>query len=481
MSDTYNAETAVIGSILIDDRCLPEVLGVLSADDFTLSINREIFATAAEMYHAGSPVDPILLQGTIGGGADYLRQLIELTPTAANVMAYAEEVRKASMRRQLAALGEQLLKLSASDDPGQAIADATAVLENIEATDRANELIASTQAVKRYYDYRAKIEAGKSGVVGTGYRSIDQLLGGGMLPGGLYVLAARPGIGKTTFALNIVSTVVKTGPVVFFSLEMSEEQITAKRIASQSSISSKELLTAAALPADTYKAIARAAKELAAEPFYLNQRPTASVAEIHSAARKVKGLKLLAIDYFGLIQPSRKNVSRYEAMTEISGSLKHLARSLNVPILLLAQLNRANSQRSDPRPTLSDLRDTGALEQDADAVMFLSRDADDLARSEDETPEVTELQVILAKNRHGPTGTRTMSYSLTTGRIRAAGPANKSTGEAARKFSQHGKAVKQANRSRQTSFYEMPSNDEDIPHQWKEDSHDPGTSSTAES
>lgn len=461
MSDIYNAESAVIGSILIDDRCLPDVLGVLSADDFALSINREIYVAVAEMYRAGRPVDPVLLQGAIGGGVDYMRQLIEVTPTSANVMAYAGEVRKASMRRQLAALGERLIKLSVSDDPGQAVADAAKTLEDIEATDRANELITSSQALDLYYAHRAKIEAGKSGVVGTGYRSIDQLLGGGMLPGGLYVLAARPGIGKTTFALNIVSTAVKTGPVVFFSLEMSEEQITSKRIASQSGVGSKDLLMTAALPADTHAAIARAAKELAEEPFYLNRRPTASVAEIHSAARKVKGLKLLTIDYFGLIRPSRKNASRYEAMTEISGSLKHLARSLNVPILLLAQLNRANSQRSDPRPTLSDLRDTGALEQDADAVMFLSRDADDLARSEDEVPEVTELQVILAKNRHGPTGTRTMSYSLATGRIRAAVPSAQ-----AREYVEKGKAIKQQNRIRQTSmFHELPDSDDDP---WKE-------------
>lgn len=417
---SLDAENGVIGSILIDGGCMSEITALLSPDDFRLEPNRKIYDAALALARDGQPVDPISIAGIVGESyAKYMVELMEITPTSANAGLYAKETRKASMWRSLKDLGEGLVNADVTDtDPRQAIGDAAKELERIEAMDTAKELVSPSDALNAFYEHRTGVETGTGGCVKTGIRQIDAMLGGGLLNSGLYILAARPGVGKTTLALAIADKVAESGGVLFESLEMDTEQLMAKRIARLTGISEGELMMDK-LSLEQATKMKDAALSLSKMPMYLNKKPWATVDDIRNQARKVKNLRLVVIDYFGLIRTPGKSASRYESMTDVSGQLKALARSLKVPILCLAQLNRENTKRKGAKPMLSDLRDTGALEQDADGVIFLHRP--DYYDEENQQPSAPNspvaLSVILAKNRHGSTGQVDMAFYLKTGRF----------------------------------------------------------------
>lgn len=417
----FDAESGVIGSILIDEGALALVSPIICASDFHLETNRKIYEAALALQAEDKPVDPLAIVGIVGEKyAAYMTELIHVTPTSANVELYAQEARKASMWRSLKSLGESLERADTADDPRDALGEIVRECERIEGMDTAKELVSSGEALTDFYNHRAIVDIGGAGCVKTGFRQIDALLGGGLLNSGLYIVAARPGMGKTTFSLSFVENVVKRGePVLFVSLEMDNEQIMAKRISGITCIGASELMMER-LTQEQYKRMQEAALELSKRPLHLNRKTWATVDDVRNWARKVKGLKLVVIDYFGLLKHNGKSGSRYEAMTEISGQLKALARALKVPIVCLAQLNRENMNRKGMKPQLSDLRDTGALEQDADGVIFLHRpdyydDADSPSPLAPSGP--VDLQVILAKNRHGATGSVSMDFYLKTGKI----------------------------------------------------------------
>lgn len=419
---SLEAENGVIGSLILDESCLPEISALLTPDDFQLEPNRKIYEAALALARDGKPTDAITIAGVVGESyAKYMVELMEITPTSANAGLYAKETRRASMWRSLKSLGEELARADTVDtDPRQAIGEAVKKLERIEAQDTAQELVSPSDALNAFYAHRALVDCGSGGCVRTGFRQIDAMLGGGFLNSGLYVLAARPGIGKTTLALAIADKVAETGGgVLFESLEMDTEQLMAKRIARITGISEGELMMDK-LGEEQYKKVNDAAVSLSKMPLYMNKKPWATVDDIRNQTRKVKNLRLVVIDYFGLIRTPGKASSRYEAMTDVSGQLKALARSLGVPVLCLAQLNRENTKRKGMRPMLSDLRDTGALEQDADGVIFLHRpdyyEAEGAPAPADPYSPVT-LDVILAKNRHGATGSVEMAFYLRTGKI----------------------------------------------------------------
>lgn len=418
---SLEAENGVIGSILIDGGCLPEITAILSPADFRLEPNRKIYEAALSLARDGRPVDALTIAGIVGESyAKYMVELMEITPTSANAGLYAQETRKASMWRSLKSLGEGLVNADVTDaDPRQAIGDAAKELERIEAMDTANELVSPADALNAFYTHRAEVDAGAGGCVRTGFRQIDAMLGGGLLNSGLYILAARPGVGKTTLALAVADKVAESGGgVLFESLEMDTEQLMAKRIARITGISEGELMMDK-LGEEQYKNVRDAAVSLSKVPMYMNKKPWATVEDIRNKARKVKNLRLVVIDYFGLIRTPGKSASRYEALTDVSGQLKALARSLGIPILCLAQLNRENTKRKGSKPMLSDLRDTGALEQDADGVIFLHRPDyyDEESKQQSSPGNTVVLNVILAKNRHGGTGQVDMAFNLRTGRI----------------------------------------------------------------
>lgn len=416
-TDVLYAESSVCGSILLDDRCLQEVADVLTEDDFALESNRMIYHAALALERRGDAVDPVTILEETGGAVsrEYLMDLMQTTGTAANAVEYAVLVRQASMRRALRVLGERLSGVD-EDDPRIVIADAQRELERIEAQDTARELADSGETIADYYEHRQRVDSGGGGYVPTGFRTLDRLLGGGMLNSGFYVLAARPGMGKTTFGLAVADQVAeKQGPVLFVSLEMDEEQLAAKRLGRAAGIAYDSLMMGQLSEEERARSANWAAK-LANVPFYMNRRSKATVDDISHMARRVKGIKLIVVDYFGLIRPAGRAKSRYEAMTDISGQLKAMARKLRVPVLCLAQLNRENEGTKDKLPMLSNLRDTGALEQDADGVIFLH--CDSYYRQERPDPwEPDPMKIILAKNRHAGTGICDAAFYRAVGRI----------------------------------------------------------------
>ena len=421
------AENAVIGSILIDPTCLRLVSGLLRGEDFGLEVNRLLYEAALRLERQDKPVDPVLIRQEVqraGGDVSnqYMLQLMEITPTAANVEDYAAVTRENAMRRGfLEILGRSRDSLEQHTPVGEVLGETQQAMEELQQQDNRGELVTPTSGLEQFYQHRFAIEQDTAhGFVPTGYRDMDNVLGGGLLASGMYVLAARPGMGKTTLALNIADRVAKnTGPVLFVSLEMDLEQLEAKRLSRESGVPSNKLLMHRLSDQENRK-MAQAAEALNDVPMYLNRNEKATVQDVLTLARKVKKLSLVIIDYLGIITPEEKAraSSRYEYVTEISGSIKTMARKLKVPVLVLAQLNRASESRSDHRPQLSDLRDTGAIEQDADGVLFIHRVAYyDGAELDRYAPE--PMEIIVAKNRHGPTGECELAFALATSKVTA--------------------------------------------------------------
>ena len=427
MTSKYlDAENAVVGSILIDPRCLPEVTQVLTAEDFGAEVNKVIFRAALDLSARGQAVDPVLIrQSTEAAGnavpAQYILQLMDTTPTAANAKEYAQLVRENSLRRSVAELATRIQReATEGGNPNQLLAQLIDEGNAMSAEGTSKTLLSPVDLALRWYDHREKVESGQSAAfVPTGYRDLDYILGGGLIASGMHVLAARPGMGKTTFALNIADRVAqKTGPVLFVSLEMDDEQVTAKRIARESGIPGNRLLMDALTEEEAQK-MADACDRLLMRQLHVNAKPTASVAEIAMMARQVRGLKLIVIDYMGKIARGKDagRASLYEAITQISADVKTLARTFKVPVLVLSQINRESEKRSDKRPTLADLRDTGAIEQDADTVTFLYRQ-DYYGNPADKDPYMPdEVSCIVAKNRHAGVGECTLAMYAATSKF----------------------------------------------------------------
>ena len=419
------AEQSVVGAILVDERCLPEVQRELRPEDFRLEANRALYAAILALERAGGKLDPvtILAQAWRMGAKvsqDYVRQLMEIVPTAANVGEYVKIVREYRLREGARETGVRLVQgADDMEDTAALIAAGIRQLEDLASKGSAGKLVGPNDSMLAYYRQRDAVEAGDAkGYVCTGYMALDELLGGGLLNSGLYLLAARPGMGKTTLALNIADRVAQVDPVLFVSLEMDTEQLSAKRISRETGIPSQKLLMQPLTQAEEDRA-AQTARRLAGLSFWSNAAPTVTVDDIGVLARSIGGLRLIVVDYFGKILPpsAAKRYGRYEYTTEISADLKNLARTLHIPILCLCQLNREVEARQDKRPQLSDLRDTGALEQDADGVIFLYRE-DYYAARETVDPTVPSiLDVDLAKNRHGGVGRCELAFSLATSKI----------------------------------------------------------------
>lgn len=423
MTTDYENETSVIGAILIEPSCYPEVSKILTADDFQYEQPRDVFEVVTEMSVGGEPIDPVTIADRLkkrhsAAGKEYLVEAMEVTPTAANVIAYANLVKEASNKRKLAGLAMEIHKmladLSSADEIAAKVYDRLASLEKKSGT------VTSADAMIEFMTHREHIDNGRAAFIRTGYSQLDRLLGGGMANGGVYVVGSRPGMGKTSFGLNVTENVASAGnPCLFVSLEMTRIELTAKRIARDSGLTYSDVLMSK-LGTEHYRRMMHSMARLAELPVTITDKPIMSVADIALEARRIKGLKLLCIDYFSLIKPPTKRQKRYEEMSEISGELKMLAKSLDIPILLLAQLNRENESRSNKRPILSDLRETGALEQDATAVMFLHREGYYAHKTEDDNGhdwESEELEVIVAKNRNGKTGVVPMLWFGNSGRI----------------------------------------------------------------
>lgn len=413
------AEGAVIGSILVDPRCLGAVARLLRPEDFALEINRALYETALCLDREGRAVDPVtlkeeLLRQGLEVSNNYLWERMYVTPTATNAEEYAAIVREEALgRRLLSALDQGKTSLLEHTAPQEVLIQTVRALAELQQEGVTSDLVNPDEAVLAFYTHREQVESGTaSGYIRTGYQDLDEQLGGGMLAGGMYVLAARPAMGKTTLAINIADRLAASGhSILFVSLEMDTDQLEAKRLARETGIPANRLLMAP-LTEEEHVRVMEAADVIRTLPVQINRRENANVTQIETMARQVPGLRLIVIDYLGKVLPEDRRRSRYEYTTEISGDIKALARRFRVPVLVLAQLNRAPTDRRDPTPQLSDLRDSGAIEQDADGVILLHRVDYYTREGQAMQDPISDLQVIVAKNRHGPTGECSLAFDM---------------------------------------------------------------------
>ena len=412
------AEQSVLGSMLIDSRCVAEVIGLLRPDDFFLQQNKEIYETIYTMFNFSETIDPVTVlekmkqRGAAGDKtADYLMQLMEITPTAANVKQYAQIVRDKSLLRSLSEAASNILD-TVYEGAGSAQDMLEAAEKQIYALRRGNtndSLEHVGTILLKVFDRLTELSESGSEISGvsTGLHDLDKALSG-LNKTDLMLLAGRPGMGKTSLGLNIALNVAKKYPkktVAFFSLEMSKQQLVTRLLANESFVDNKKLTTGQ-LSVDEWSKIGIASSALAQTDLRVDDNPSITVAEMNAKCRRIDDLALVVIDYLQLMTSSgAKNTysgeNRQQVVSDISRSLKIMAKELNVPVLCLSQLSRANESRQDKRPMLSDLRESGAIEQDADEVLFIYRE--DYYNKETEKQNIAEC--IVAKNRHGETGT----------------------------------------------------------------------------
>lgn len=422
MTRNLDAEYAVIGSLLIDPQVLPILEASLCPEDLSMELHRQIYRTAIELDRQGQPVDPVLIQKAIGGKEltnEYILSLMDATPTAANVEEYVRLTREASQRRSVTELCHRTVQRAEGAEPVEDIlVELGSEADKLLQVGSNRSLYSTEDCIDRFFEHRLAVDqdSGKA-FVSTGYNQLDAVLAGGMINTGMYVLAARPGMGKTTMGLNIAENAARNGGVLFISLEMDDKQITAKRLARASGIPYNTLMMGS-MSDEEYLRMTAAMEVLRKSQMEVNVKGSLDVDEIMGLTRKVKKLRLVVIDYFGIIDPGQKGkASRTEYTTEISSKIKRMAKKLGCPVLLLAQLNRDVEKRAEKRPQLSDLRETGALENDADAVIFLHRPAYYGDRTQLEAWDAEDLEVIVAKNRHGATGDCKMACFMGVSKI----------------------------------------------------------------
>ena len=414
---SVEAEQAVLGSMLIDARCVPEVIDQLRPDDFYVKQNREIYETIYSMFNYSLTIDPVtVLENMKQNGVydentsrGYLLQLMDTTPTAANVKEYIGILKdKTLLRRVAETAGELTVLIQQGTETGQDVLEAAEQrIYAIRQGRAAQGLTPISQVLLDVYARLEELAASDSAIPGlsTGLTDLDRAISG-LNKSDLILLAARPGMGKTSMALNILLEAGKKSGknVVFFSLEMSREQLARRLISSECFVDNKKLVTGK-LTEEDWEKVAVAADSLNRSKILIDDDSTVSVADILAKCRRVDNLGLVIIDYLQLMQSAGgrqySGENRQQVVSDISRALKIMAKELDVPVLCLSQLSRANESRSDKRPMLSDLRESGAIEQDADIVMFLYREG----YYDKETPNPNLAECIIAKNRHGETRT----------------------------------------------------------------------------
>ena len=412
---SLEAEQAVLGSILIDSRCVADIVGVVSPEDFYLKQNRQIFETIYTMFNFSQTIDPVTVLNKMkelgvyqDNSRDYILQLMEITPTAANAARYANIVREKAMLRGLAQAATDISETVHSE-----VGTAAEMLESAEKKiyalrkgERNDSLEHIGTVLHKVFDHLTELSQSDSLIPGlsTGLRDLDTKING-LNKSDLLLVAARPAMGKSAFALNIAVNVAKkyNKTVAVFNLEMSREQLAMRLLASESFIEMQKLATGK-LNEEEWGKLCMASAALSQTDIRIDDNPSVTVADINAKCRRLDNLGLVVIDYLQLMQGSgygKNSENRVTVVGEISRSLKIMAKELNIPVICLSQLSRAVESRTDKRPILSDLRESGAIEQDADSVMFLYRDE----YYNENTEDKGLAECIVAKNRHGETGT----------------------------------------------------------------------------
>ena len=412
---SLEAEQSVLGSILIDSQCVADVIGILRPEDFHNQQNREIYEAIYTMFNFSQTIDPVTVLEKLremgnyhDNSRDYIMQLMQITPTAANAQRYANIVRDKSMLRGLAQAATDISETVYSQvgTPAEMLETAEKKIYALRKGERGDSLEHIGTVLHKVFDRLTELSQSDSAIPGTstGLVDLDTRLNG-LNKSDLILIAARPAMGKTAFALNLCMNVAKksTKTVAFFSLEMSREQLAMRLMSMESFVDSKKLATGK-LEEEEWSKLCMASSVLSQTDIRVDDNPSITVAEMNAKCRRLDNLGLVIIDYLQLMTGSgygKASENRVTVVGEISRALKIMAKELNVPVICLSQLSRAVESRTDKRPILSDLRESGAIEQDADSVMFLYRDEYYNENSEDKGV----AECIVAKNRHGETGT----------------------------------------------------------------------------
>ena len=413
---SLEAEQAVLGSMLIDSRCVSDVIGILRPEDFFLKQNQQLYETIYTMFNFSQTIDPVTVLDKLRelgyyeeNSKDYVLQLMEITPTAANAVRYANIVRDKSMLRGLAQAASDITETVYSQvgTPAEMLESAEKKIYALRKGERGDSLEHIGTVLHKVFDRLTELAQSDSAIPGlsTGLRDLDSKING-LNKSDLLLVAARPAMGKSAFALNLGVNVAKAykKTVAIFNLEMSREQLAMRLLASESFIDMQKLATGK-LTDEEWGKLAMAAASLSQTDIRIDDNPSVTVADINAKCRRIENLGLVVIDYLQLMTSSgygkNSGDNRVTIVGEISRALKIMAKELNIPVVCLSQLSRAVESRTDKRPILSDLRESGAIEQDADSVMFLYRDDYYNPNSEDKGL----AECIVSKNRHGETGT----------------------------------------------------------------------------
>ena len=412
---SLEAEQSVLGSMLIDSRCVADVISVLRPEDFYLEQNREIYEAIHTMFHFSQTIDPVTVLDKLrelgvyhDNSRDYIMQLMEITPTAANAVRYANIVKDKAMLRALGQAAADIAETvhSGVGTPEEMLESAEKKIYALRKGERGDSLEHIGTVLHKVFDRLEELSQSDSAIPGlsTGLRDVDSKING-LNKGNLLLIAARPAMGKTSFALNIGLNVAKKykKTVAFFSLEMSREELAMRLLAGESFVDSQKLATGK-LTNEEWNKVCMASAALSQTDIRVDDNGGITVAEMNAKCRRLDNLGLVIIDYLQLMQGSgngRPSDNRVTVVSDISRALKVMAKELDVPVICLSQLNRAAETRSDKRPLLSDLRESGSIEQDADSVMMLYRD--DYYNPNTEEKNIAEC--IVAKNRHGEIGT----------------------------------------------------------------------------
>ncbi len=417
------AEQSVLGGMLLSKDAIADVVEVVRATDFYKPAHQTIFDVVVDLYGKGEPADPITVSaeltrlGEIGrvGGAPYLHTLLSSVPTAANAGFYARIVAEQAILRRLVEAGTRIVQLGYG-------ASGTGGVDDV--VDRAQQSIYDVTERRSSEDYTLleqlmqptmdELEAigsrgGSMSGVPTGFADLDGLTNG-LHPGQLIVIAGRPGLGKSTLGLDIARAAsVKNGmPSAIFSLEMSKTEITMRLLSAEARVPLHHMRSGT-MTDDDWARLARRMGEVAEAPLYIDDSPNLTMMEIRSKARRLRqrnDLQLIVIDYLQLMSGNKKAESRQQEVSELSRSLKLLAKELEIPVIAMSQLNRGAESRTDKKPQISDLRESGSIEQDADMVILLHRED----AYEKESPRAGEADFIVAKHRNGPTATITVAF-----------------------------------------------------------------------
>ena len=414
MLDLATAEYSLVGCVLIDARCLPAAREILpTAEAFASEPCRKAYAAACRLEDEDKGIDPVIVGRAAGLSNDFLMQCMDLAPTCTRAAEYAKAVLDGYQRRQLQALGEKLQTeaLCAGSTADQLLTEARSTLDDLASTPGRCSVKSARDSLLDFMTFRAEVQQGKRQAIRTGFPSLDRILGG-FAQGGFYVMAARPGVGKSALGIALADMMARDRRVLYVSLEMTEAELNARRVAAVSDITctfGKLLFGKTTEEQDA--AIANACGKLYAHKLQISVVSTLTVPELELQARNV-GAEVVIVDYLGLLSAEDRRLSEYDRVTQISGDLKRLAKRLGCVVLALCQLNResVSAPGQDTRPRLSQLRSSGAIEQDSDGVLLLHRPEYGKTETPREASAPQQFFVDVAKNRHGRTGTAELAW-----------------------------------------------------------------------